>query len=131
MSGITYRAELALVVGAALFALCGCARHDFSERSALQLPVYPSAAVVAVPPAAGAKSSGHIIEIFTSWDSFDKVRDWYTSMLPSGTQSVVNEVRRQATYALFDDRRRSVHLEVVGDQVYIYLTGDERTTTAR
>ena len=66
--------------------------------------------------------------MFTTWDSFDRVRDWYAAMLPHGTQSVVNEMGREATYALFDDRRRSVHLEVAGDQVYIYLSGTLSST---
>ena len=102
--------------------LGGCARKDFSERSALHLPVYPGAAVVNVPAKLQAQS-GHIIEVFTTADSFDNVRDWYTRMLPRDTQSVVNEVKQEATYALFDDRRRTVHLEVSGYRVYIYLTG--------
>ena len=50
---------------------------------------------------------------------------------PRGTQSVVNEVKREATYALFDDRRRTVHLEVSGDQVVIYLSGTAAPITGR
>ena len=109
---------------AAVVLLAGCAHQDYASRSALHLPVYPHAQVVALPPAARKHSAGHTIEVFTTWDSFDTVRDWYARMLPRGTQSVVNEVKRQATYALFDDHRRSVHLEVAGDEVYIYLSGD-------
>lgn len=102
----------------------GCARQDYADRSALHLPVYPHAS--AVSPTAPLRGP-NTVEVFTTWDSFDSVRDWYASMLPRGTQSVVNEVKRQATYALFDDRRRSVHLEVAGGQVYIYLTGTAAT----
>ena len=126
----TSRAALAPLVGAVLLVL-GCARHDYSERSALHLPVYPHAVAVAIPPPLLAKNGGHLIEIFSSWDSFDAVRDWYKKMLPGSAQSVVNEVQHQATFALFDDRRRSVHLEVAGGEVYIYLTGDASSATAR
>ena len=111
--------------------LAACARHDNAERSALHLPVYPNATVVAISDAIRQKNGGHVIEIFTTWDSFDHVRDWYARMLPREAQSVVNEVKRQATYALFDDRRRTVHLEVSGDQVYIYLSGTPGKVTGR
>lgn len=113
------------VLGVAfIVCLVGCARQDYADRSALHLPVYPHAS--AVSPTAPQRGP-NTVEVFTTWDSFDSVRDWYASMLPRGTQSVVNEVKRQATYALFDDRRRSVHLEVAGGQVYIYLTGTAAT----
>jgi hypothetical protein len=121
-------AACALIIAAAL---AGCARHDNAERSALHLPVYPHAVAVEVSPAIRAKNAGHVIEIFTTWDSFDKVRDWYATMLPRGTQSVVNEVQREATYALFDDRRRVVHLEVSGNQVVVYLSGTLAPVTPR
>ena len=109
----------------------GCARQDYSERSALHLPVYPHATAVAVPPAARDPRSGHVIEVFSTWDAFDKVRDWYATMLPRNAQSVLNEVQRRATFALFDDRHRSVHLEVSGDEVFIYLSGDSSPATGR
>jgi len=111
-----------------ILCLAGCARQDYAGRSTLHLPVYPHANQVAPPPAARRPGGTYRIEVFTTWDSFDRVRDWYATMLPRGTQSVVNEVRREATYALFDDRRRSVHLEVAGDQVYIYLSGTPSST---
>ena len=111
--------------------LGACARHDNAERSALQLPVYPHANAVTVSAAIRAKNAGHVIEIFTTWDGFDNVRDCYARSLPRGTQSVVNEVKREATYALFDDRRRTVHLEVSGDQVVIYLSGTAAPVTGR
>jgi len=106
-----------------ILSLAGCARQNYADRSTLHLPVYPLANQVVAPPAAKRSGSAYRVEVFTTWDSFDRVRDWYATMLPRGTQSVVNQVRREATYALFDDRRRSVHLEVAGDQVYIYLAG--------
>ncbi|HME82503.1 MAG TPA: hypothetical protein VKF82_10530 [Candidatus Eremiobacteraceae bacterium] len=121
-------AGLAIVLSGSV---SGCARHDNAERSALHLPVYPHANAVSVPPQIRAKNAGHVIEVFTTWDSFDKVRDWYAAMLPKSTQSVVNEVERQATFALFDDRRRSVHLEVSGNQVVIYLSGTDAAVTGR
>ena len=125
-------AVMAAVVALALVSsLSGCARHDNAERSALRLPVYPHANAVDVPPQIRAKNAGHVIEVFTTWDSFDKVRDWYSAMLPRKTQTVVNEVQRQATFALFDDRRRSVHLEVSGNQVVIYLSGVDTAVTGR
>ena len=61
-------------------------------------------------------------------DPFDRVRDWYAAMLPRSAQSALNEERGQATYALFDDRRRTVHLETAGGRVYIYLSGDVAAT---
>jgi hypothetical protein len=118
-----------VIVVAALIA--GCGRHDYAERSALHLPVYPEAIVVDVPAAVQDKRGGHVIEVFTTMESFDKVRDWYAAMLPRSAQSVFNEARGQATYALFDDRRRSVHLESGGGRVYIYLSGDAVATTGR
>ncbi len=125
------RAALAAAAFAIAILLGACARHDNAERSALHLPVYPHANAVAVSPAIRAKNAGHVIEIFTTWDGFDKVRDWYAAMLPRGTQSVFNEVKREATYALFDDRRRTVHLEVSGDQTVIYLSGTAAPVTGR
>jgi hypothetical protein len=125
------RAALAAAAFAIALTLGACARHDNAERSALHLPVYPHARVVTVSPAIRAKNAGHVIEIFTTWDGFDKVRDWYAASLPRGTQSVFNEVKREATYALFDDRRRTVHLEVSGDQVVIYLSGTAAPVTGR
>lgn len=116
-SGRVYSTVLSLAL---ILLFTNCARQDYADRSTLHLPVYPHANAIAPT----AKQRGEeIVEVFTTWDTFDNVRDWYTSTLPRGTQSVVNEVKRQATYALFDDRRRSVHLEVAGGQVYIYLTG--------
>ena len=100
----------------------GCARKDYADRSTLQLPVYPGAVKVSAP-ASVLDRSGHIIEVFSTADSFDNVRDWYARTMPRESQSVVNEAKREATYALFDDRRRSVHLEVSGYRVYIYLSG--------
>ena len=110
--------------------LAGCAHKDYSERSALHLPVYPGAARVDVP-ASVEDRSGHIIEVFATADSFDNVRDWYSRMMPRQSQSVVNEAKREATYALFDDRRRTVHLEVSGYRVYIYLSGNAPQTPGR
>ena len=77
------------------------------------------------------KSDGQVLEVFTTWDSFDKVHDWYAGALPRSTQSVVNEKRHEATFALFDDRHRTVHLEVSGDQVVIYLSGYVDAATGR
>jgi len=123
------RAALAAATFVIALTLGACARHDNAERSALHLPVYPHANAVTVSPAIRAKNAGHVIEIFTTWDGFDKVRDWYAASLPRGTQSVFNEVKREATYALFDDRRRTVHLEVSGNQVVIYLSGTAAPVT--
>jgi hypothetical protein len=125
------RAALAAAAFAIALMLGACARHDNADRSALHLPVYPHANAVTVSAAIRAKNAGHVIEIFTTWDGFDNVRDWYARSLPRGTQSVVNEVKREATYALFDDRRRTVHLEVSGDQVVIYLSGTAAPVTGR
>ena len=126
------RPVAAFILGATMLALlAGCARHDNAERSALHLPVYPSATAVAVPATIRAQNGGHIIEIFTTWDRFDKVRDWYAGMLPRGVQSALNEAGREATYALADDRMRTVHLEVAGDQVYIYFSGLAAPATGR
>jgi hypothetical protein len=126
------RPAAAFILGAALLALlAGCARHDNAERSALHLPVYPGATAVTVPASIRAQNGGHIIEIFTTWDRFDKVRDWYGGMLPRDAQSALNEANREATYALSDDRTRTVHLEVAGDQVYIYLSGLAAPATGR
>jgi hypothetical protein len=97
----------------------------------LHLPVYPGAIVVNVPPAVQDRRGGHLVEVFTTLDAFDKVRDWYAGMLPRSAQSVLNEARGQVTYALFDDRRRSVHLESGGGRVYIYLSGDVGASTGR
>jgi hypothetical protein len=125
------RAALAAAAFVIALMLGACARHDNAERSTLHLPVYPYANAVTVSPAIRAKNAGHVIEIFTTWDGFDKVRDWYAASLPRGTQSVFNEVKREATYALFDDRRRTVHLEVSGNQVVIYLSGTAAPVTGR
>jgi hypothetical protein len=111
--------------------IAGCGRHDYAERSALRLPVYPGAAAVNVPSSSQDRRSGHVIEVFTTMDPFDKVRDWYGAMLPRSVQSAFNEARAQATYALFDDRRRTVHLESGGNRVYIYLSGDVGAPTGR
>jgi hypothetical protein len=111
--------------------IAGCGRHDYAERSALRLPVYPQAVVVNLPTSSQDRRSGHVIEVFTTMDPFDKVRDWYGAMLPRSVQSAFNEERGQATYALFDDRRRTVHLESGGNHVYIYLSGDSAAPTGR
>jgi hypothetical protein len=111
--------------------IAGCGRHDYAERSALRLPVYPGAVAVNLPTSSQDRRSGHVIEVFTTLDPFDKVRDWYGGMLPRSVQTAFNEERAQATYALFDDRRRTVHLESGGNRVYIYLSGDLAAPTGR
>ncbi|MBV8082052.1 MAG: hypothetical protein JO293_02280 [Candidatus Eremiobacteraeota bacterium] len=116
------RVRAALAAFAFAFTLAGCA-HNNADRSTLRLPVYPHATAVGLSPTVQAKGAGQVLEVFTTWDSFDRVRDWYAGALPRSAQSVVNEKRREATFALFDDRRRTVHLEVSGDQVVIYLSG--------
>lgn len=123
---ITRNRVTLIVVIAAL--LAGCGRHDYAERSALRLPVYPGAIVVHLPPSSQDRRGGHVIEVFTTMEPFDKVRDWYAAMLPRSAQSALNEERGQATYALFDDRSRTVHLESGGNRVYIYLSGDSAPT---
>lgn len=97
----------------------------------MRLPVYPGANAVSIAPELRAKSAGHVIEIFTTSAPFDTVRDWYVAKLPRNTQGVLNEVKREATYALFDDRRRTVHLETSGNQVVIYLSGTDAPVTGR
>lgn len=121
---------ISLIVIVAAF-IGGCGRNDYAERSTLRLPVYPQAAVVKVATSVQVRHAGHVIEIFTTSDPFDKVRDWYAAMLPRGAQSVFNEATGQATYALFDDRHRTVHLESGGSRVYIYLSGDAPAVTGR
>lgn len=123
-------AAFAALAAASALAFGGCA-HNNSERSTLNLPVYPHATSVGLSPKIEAKDAGQILEVFTTWDGFDKVRGWYTDALPRNTQSVVNEKRHEATFALFDDRRRTVHLEVSGDQVMIYLSGYANSVTGR
>jgi hypothetical protein len=118
-----------IAIGAAFIA--GCGRNDYAERSKLQLPVYPRAIAVAVPTAVQNRQAGHVIEVFSTVDEFDTVRDWYTAMVPRSAQSAFNEARGQATYALFDDRHRTVHLESSGGRVYIYLSGDAAGATGR
>jgi hypothetical protein len=125
---VTRAAALAALVAAGALALGGCAR---TMSSALNLPVYPHATSVGLSPKLEAKNAGQVLEVFTTWDGFDKVRDWYTDALPRNAQSVVNEKRHEATFALFDDRRRTVHLEVSGDQVVIYLSGYANAVTGR
>jgi len=58
------------------------------------------------------------------------VRGWYQTQLPPQTQSAVNEKRREATFALFDGRTRTVHLEVSGGQVVIYLSAAAPSASA-
>jgi len=118
-----------LLATAALIA--GCGRQDHADRSALHLPVYPAAVAVSMPAAAVQANRGHVIEVFTTPDRFDKVRDWYTGMVPRSAQTAFNEERGQATYALFDERHRTVHLESGGNRVYIYLSGDVAAATGR
>jgi hypothetical protein len=118
-----------IAIGAALIG--GCGRNDYAERSTLHLPVYPRATAVDVPTAVQNRRAGHVIEVFTTVDEFDTVRDWYTAMVPRSAQSAFNEARGQATYALFDDRHRTVHLESSGGRVYIYLSGDAKAATGR
>jgi len=71
-----------------------------------------------------------MLAIYTTRDSFDKVRGWYQTQLPPQTQSAVNEKRREATFALFDSRTRTVHLEVSGGQVVIYLSAAAPSASA-
>jgi hypothetical protein len=106
-----------------VLSLAACAGGDNAERSALHLPVYPRAVVESPPPPASDASGTHVIEVFSARAPFDDVYAWYQQHLPAQTQGVESAARRQATFALFDDRKRTVHLEGQGDRVVIYLTG--------
>ena len=122
MNRLARAVATALVVTMMTALLTSCAKHAQVDRSGLGLPVYPHATEVGISPALRAKSAGQTLAIYTTWDSFDAVRGWYAQTLPPETQSAVNQKRHEATFALFDDRSRTVHLEVSGGQVVIYLS---------
>jgi len=106
-----------------VLALFACAGGDNAERSTLHLPVYPRAIAQSPPPAPTDASGTHVVEVFSASAPFDDVYSWYEQHLPRQTQAVESNARRQATFALFDDRKRTVHLEGRNDSVTIYLTG--------
>lgn len=95
-----------------------CASHGSSKAQSAAIagvPVYPNASAV------GASTKG--LAIYRSADSYRAVADWYDSHMPRGTQTSRDDVRSQATFAIFSPTdMKTVHVEISDGTVRITVT---------
>ena len=103
---------------ATVVAMSGCSHHLVQPASwQWGMPVYPNAS----PQGKSAGNASFVL--YRTRDSVDEVYGWYLAQLPKDTPHAYSAEKRQATFALFDARRRrTVHIQGEGSATAIFLT---------